>query len=175
MEKWIKSHIVYKGNIFSVREGEIETNKGERYPRQVVINPGGVGVVAIVDGNVILIKQFRISVENYIIEIPAGRLEAGEKPEESARRELKEEVGYEAKSLQLISEYYSGVGFSTEKMYIYLATNLVKKRAAPEIDENIEILQLPLAEIKEMLSEGKFDDSKTIIGLREALLQLDRK
>lgn len=175
MEKWIRSHIAYKGNIFSVREGEIETETGERYPRQVVINPGGVGVVAVVDGNVILIRQFRISVEKYVIEIPAGRLEAGEKPEESARRELKEEVGYEAQNLQLISEYYSGVGFSTEKMYIYLATNLMKRHAAPEIDENIEMLLLPLAEVKEMLSEGKFDDSKTIIGLREAVLRLGGK
>jgi ADP-ribose pyrophosphatase len=175
MEKWINNHIVYKGNIFSVREGEIETSKGERYPRQVVINPGGVGVVAVVDGSIILIKQFRISIEKYIIEIPAGRLEPGEKPDESARRELMEEVGCEANNLQLISEYYSGVGFSTERMYIFLATDVKKKHATPEVDEDIEMIQIPLAEVKKMLDNGEFDDSKTIIGLREALILLDGK
>lgn len=175
MEKWKNNDIVYIGNIFSVLEGKIETSKGDEYPRQVVINPGGVGVVAIVDGNVILIKQFRISVEKYIVEIPAGRLEPGEKPEESARRELMEEVGYEANTLHLISEYYSGVGFSTERMYIFLATDIKKKHATPEIDEDIEMLQLPLTDVKKMLDEGEFDDAKTIIGLREALIRLNIK
>ena len=174
MEKWIDSRIAYKGNIFSVREGKIETSKGDEYPRQVVINPGGVGVVAIVDGSVTLIKQFRISVEKYIIEIPAGRLEPGEKPEESARRELMEEVGYEASTMQLLSEYYSGVGFSTERMYIFLATDIKKKHATPEIDEDIEMLRFPLAEVKNMLDNGEFDDAKTIIGLREAIIRLEK-
>lgn len=175
MEKWINNHIAYEGKIFSVREGEIRTSKGEVYSRQVVVNPGGVGIIAIVDGNVTLIKQFRISIEKYIIEIPAGRLEIGEKPDECARRELMEEVGYEANSLQLISEYYSGVGFSTERMYIFLTTDVKKKHATPEVDEDIEMIQLPLAEVKKMLNNGEFNDSKTIIGLREALIRLESK
>jgi len=175
METWINNHIAYKGNIFSVREGEIRTNKGEVYPRQVVVNPGGVGVVTVVEGNVILIKQYRISVDDYIVEIPAGRLESGEKPDVSARRELMEEVGYEAQSLQLISEYYSGVGFSTEKMYIFLATDIKKKIATPEVDEDIEVIKMPLAEVRKKLDQGEFNDSKTIIGLREAIRLLENK
>ncbi len=175
MEKWKKSHIVYEGNIFSVREGKIKKGDGREYPRQVVINPGGVGVVAILDNHVILVKQFRISIKKYILEIPAGRLEKGEKPKESARRELMEEVGCKAKTLQLISEYYSGVGFSTEKMYIFLATDIKKKIATPEVDEDIEMIELPLARVKRMLDNGEFNDSKTIIGLREALIRLNIK
>jgi ADP-ribose pyrophosphatase len=134
-----------------------------------------VGVVAILDNHIILVKQFRISIKKYILEIPAGRLEKGEKPKESARRELMEEVGCEAKTLQLISEYYSGVGFSTERMYIFLATDIKKKIATPEVDEDIEMIELPLAEVKRMLDNGEFNDSKTIIGLREALIRLNIK
>jgi ADP-ribose pyrophosphatase len=172
MEKWINSHIAYKGNIFSVCEGDIETSAGEVYPRQVVLNPGGVGVVAVSGEFVILVKQFRIAIEKQIIEIPAGRLEENESPETSALRELEEEVGYIANDLQLISEYYTAVGFSTEKMYIYLARDTKKTHAKPEIDEDIEIIQIPLSEVREMLNRGDFSDSKTIIGLREALMHL---
>ena len=149
MEKWINNSIVYQGNIFSVRAGKIRNSQGKEYDRQVVINPGGVGVVVVADGTITLIKQFRIAIEDFIIEIPAGRLELGEKPEDCARRELMEEVGYVANNLSLLSEYYSGVGFSTERMYIFLATDLQKKIATPEVDEEIEMISTPNYRSKE--------------------------
>jgi ADP-ribose pyrophosphatase len=175
MEKWISSQIVYEGNIFSVREGEIETDRGDVYRRQVVINPGGVGVVSVLDDHIPLVKQFRISIGKKIIEIPSGRREENESPESCARRELMEEVGYIADKVELISEYYTAVGFSTEKMYIYLAVEPRKSHAMPEVDEDLEIIHLSLADVRDMLDRGEFEDSKTIIGLREALRRLDSK
>ena len=172
METWTKKKVVYQGDIFKVVGGKIKTENGQEYARQVVINPGGVGVVAIIDNHVTLVKQFRISIGKQILEIPSGRREENESPESCARRELLEEVGYVADKIELISEYYTAVGFSTEKMYIYLATEPRITRASPEVDENLEIIQLSLTETKNMLDRGEFEDSKTIIGLREALIRL---
>lgn len=172
MEKWIESQIVYKGNIFSVREGEIETDNGGIFPRQIVLNPGGVGVVALLNNQITLVSQFRISINKKILEIPSGRREENEHPESCARRELLEEVGYDANKLDLISEYYTAVGFSTEKMYIYMAIDPKVTQSKPEVDEDLEIIHLSLADVKRMLDQGEFEDSKTIIGLREALVRL---
>jgi ADP-ribose pyrophosphatase len=173
METWIKKETVYQGNIFEVVGGTIRTEDGREYPRQVVINPGGVGVVAILNGHITLVKQFRISIGRQILEIPSGRREENESPEACARRELLEEVGYAADKMELLAEYYTAVGFSTEKMYIYLATELTVRQASPEVDENIELIQLSLADARDRLDRGEFEDSKTIIGLREAFRRLN--
>ena len=172
MEKWIDSQIVYKGNIFSVREGKIETDKGRKFSRQTVIFPGAVGVVALLNNQITLVRQFRISINKEIIELPAGKLNENENPESCARRELLEEVGYVANTLELISEYYTAVGYSTEKMYIYMATDPEVSQAKPEAGEDLEIIRLSLADIKRILDQGEFEDSKTIIGLRETLIRL---
>jgi len=172
MEKWIHSQIAYKGNIFSVREGEIETDKGARFSRQVVIFPDVAAVVPLMNDQITLIRQFRLSINKKIIELPAGKLDENENIEACARRELLEEVGYVAKELELISEYYTAVGYSTEKMSIYLATDLEVAQAQPEEGEDIEIIHFSLGEVKRMLDQGEFEDSKTIIGLRETLKRL---
>lgn len=173
MEKWIRSKIVYKGNIFSVRAGEVKIDNGSIFPRQVVENPGGVGIVPIINNSIILVRQFRISINRAITEIPAGRLEPNELPETCALRELEEEIGYIAGKMELLAEYYTAVGFSTEKMFIYLATELQKGKLKPEVDERMDIITIPIKEIKLMLFNKGFDDSKTIIGLREALIKLE--
>lgn len=172
MEKWISNQIVYEGNIFSVRAGEIETDNGKKYPRQIVVNPGGVGVVAVLNNQITLVRQFRVSIGRKIVEIPSGRREENEDPASGAKRELQEEVGYIADKMELISEYYTAVGFSTEKMYIFMATDPKVSYAKPEVDEDLEIIRLSIPDVKRMLDKGEFEDSKTIIGLREALIRL---
>jgi len=172
MEKWINNRIVYKGHIFSIREGEIETDKGARFSRQTVLFPGAVGIVALLNNQIALVRQFRISINKEIVELPAGKLEENEDPESCARRELLEEVGYIANKMELISEYYTAVGYSTEKMYIYMATDPEVSQAQPEAGEDLEIIHFSLADVKKMLDQGEFEDSKTIIGLREALRRL---
>ena len=167
METWIRNERLYTGKIFSLRVGEVRLDDGRVAGRDVVEHPGGVAIVPVLDDSVILVRQFRISIEREIIELPAGRLEDGEAPEISAARELEEELGYLAGRMILATSYFSTVGFTNEKMYIYLAFDLQETEAKPEWDERIESIKIPISEIETKLSNNEFEDSKTIIGLRE--------
>jgi ADP-ribose pyrophosphatase len=172
MEKWIKQNEIYKGKIFSLWGGQVALDNGETAVREYIRHGGGVGMVPIVDGNVILIQQFRISIGRELIELPAGRLEMDEEPIACAARELEEEIGYRAGKLIPIASYFASVGNSNERMYLFLAVDLVKTKLRLEADERIREIMMPLEVVKEKLANHEFEDSKTIIGLREALAYL---
>jgi len=174
MEKWIKQEEIHKGKIFSLWGGEVILDNGEIAVREYIRHSGGVGIVPIVDGNVILIRQFRISIERELIELPAGRLEPNENPMDCAARELEEEIGYRAKKLIPIASYFASVGNSNERMYLFLALDLGKTELRLEADERIQKVVMSLEAVKEKLANQEFEDSKTIIGLREALAYLER-
>lgn len=165
METWTDSKIYFQGRIFSLRVGNVETHTGQLARREVIEHSGGVAVVPIISGKVLLIKQFRISIGREIIELPAGRLEVGDSPEKRARLELEEELGYRPTRLIPLLSYYSSVGFTNEKMHIFLGLDLEPIKARPEWDENIHLVKLPLKEAEKRLVDNKFEDSKTIIGL----------
>jgi ADP-ribose pyrophosphatase len=173
MEKWIKQKEIYKGKIFSLWGGQVALDDGEVAVREYLRHPGGVAMVPFVDGKVILIQQFRIAIRRELVELPAGRLEPGEDPKSCAARELEEEIGYRAKTLILLASYFASVGSSDERMYIYLALDLVKTKTRLETDERIREIVLPLDRVREKLARQEFEDSKTIIGLRETLAYLD--
>lgn len=175
MEKWIKQEEIHRGKIFSLWGGQVALDNGEVAVREYIRHAGGVGIVPVVDGNVILIRQFRISIERELIELPAGRLEPNEEPTSCAARELEEEIGYRAKRLIPIASYYASVGNSNERMYLFLALDLEKTERRLEADERIREVVMPLEVVREKLAGQEFDDSKTIIGLREALAYLERK
>ena len=174
MEKWIKQEEIYKAKIFSLWGGQVELDNGEVAVREYIRHSGGVAIVPVVDGNVILIRQFRISIERELIELPAGRLEPDENPMECAARELEEEIGYRAGKLIRLSSYFASVGNSNERMYLFLALDLQKTERHLEDDERIREIVMPLKTVKEKLAQQEFEDSKTIIGLREALAYLER-
>ena len=111
---------------------------------------------------VILIKQFRIALEKYIWEIPAGTLEKKEKPEKCAKRELIEEIGYKAGRLKKLGEIYPAVGYSDEVLHIFKATDLIKTQVMQEKDEIIEPKMFTRPQIGKMIRSGKIRDSKTI-------------
>lgn len=173
MEKWIQQEEIYKGKIFSLWAGQVSLDNGETAVREYIRHPGGVAMVPILDGKVILIRQFRISIERELIELPAGRLEPGEAPLNCAARELEEEIGYRAGRLIPIASYFATVGNSNERMYLFLAVQLEKTARNLEADERIREVILPLEVVAEKLAAQEFDDSKTIIGLREALAYLE--
>ena len=175
MEKWIKQEEIHKGKIFSLWGGQVELDNGEVALREYIKHSGGVGIVPVVDGNIILIGQFRISIERELIELPAGRLEPNENPMDCAARELEEEIGYRAKKLIPIASYFASVGNSNERMYLFLALDLEKTERRLEADERIREVVMSLETVKEKLANQEFEDSKTIIGLREALAYLERK
>jgi ADP-ribose pyrophosphatase len=114
---------------------------------------------------VALVKQYRHPAVRYLLEIPAGTLDEGEKPEVGAARELEEELGVVAARMEKLSEFFVSPGFCEEKMWVYLATELTETSQRLDEDEVIEIVRLTLTEALEMISDGEIEDAKTIIGL----------
>jgi ADP-ribose pyrophosphatase len=169
MEKWIHREEKYKGKIFSLLSGEVQLDNGELVTRDIVHHNGGVAIVPILGDSVVLISQFRISIEREILELPAGRLEGNDTPESCARRELEEEIGFRAAEWILATSYYSSVGFTDEKMHIFFALGLEKVATRLEPDERVRAIYVPIAELSKKLENNDLEDSKTIIGLRALL------
>lgn len=172
METWVSKDALYRGKIVTLEVGDVRIDDGSLAKREVVLHPGGVGVVPVVDDYVILVKQFRIAINRDIVEIPAGRLEPNEAPESTACREMIEEIGYEVGRLVHVASCYCSPGFTNELDHIYLAFDLKKTVAQPEHDERIEQVIIPIAELPGMLARGEFDDAKTIVGLQALLVHL---
>ena len=163
--KTINSQKVFEGRVFNVtvdtvREGELT------YQRDVVHHPGSAVIVPVFDdGTVALVRQYRHPVVRYLLEAPAGTLDHGERPEVGAERELKEELGLIAGNLEKLSEFFVSPGFCEEKMWLYLATELVQGEQQLEEDELLDVVRLPISEALEMITSGEIQDAKTIIGL----------
>lgn len=174
MEQWREQTEKYRGEVFSVWSGEADRDDGTVVTRDVVRHQGSVAVVALLDSSVVLVRQFRIAVGKEVLEIPAGRIEQGEDPDSAAKRELEEETGYRSSRLEPGPSYYSSVGFLDERVQIFFAFDLVKTERAPEPDERVSLALMPITEVEQRLSSKDFDDSKTIIGLRELLMYLKK-
>ena len=171
MEKWIRRERPFTGRIFSLVVGEVALDDGRTARREIIEHNGGVAIVPVLDDAVILIRQFRIAIGKTILELPAGRLEGDEEPEQRARLELAEEIGYRAGKMRLAHTYFSAAGFTNEPMHIFLAFDLEWVGQNLEEEERIELVRLPLADIQEWLVSGKIEDAKTLIGLNALRLR----
>jgi len=165
LPKILDSQKVFEGRVFkvtvdTVREGELT------YQRDVVHHPGSAVIVPIHDdGTVALVRQYRHPAVRYLLEVPAGTLDNGERPEDGAARELEEELGLVAERLEKLTEFFVSPGFLEEKMWVYLATGLSEGRAKPDEDEVLDVVRLPIGDALEMITSGEIQDAKTIIGL----------
>lgn len=175
METWITKKEIHKGKIFSLWGGQVSLDNGDTAVREYVRHSGGVAIVPVIDNNVILIRQFRIAIGRELMELPAGRLEPDEDPATCARRELEEEIGYRAEELIPLASYFSSVGFTDERMHIFLALEPEKATLKLEADERIREVMMPVEMIQEKLAAQEFEDAKTIIGLREFLAYRESK
>lgn len=173
MEIWKETDIVFRGKIFDIQTGTVALSDGQESTRDIVRHHGGVGVVPFTGTSVILVKQYRIAIEQEILEIPAGKLEGDESPESRGRAELVEEAGYKAGKMIPAGFIYPSVGFLTEKIHLFLALELEQTQARPEWDEEIEIVETPMEEIHQKLKTGFFTDAKTIAGLYALINYLD--
>lgn len=162
-EKTVESEIVYQGKILTLRRDKVLLDNGNFTMREVVEHPGATCVFPIENGKVTIVEQFRKPVEKSLWEIPAGKLEPGEAPEASARRELIEEAGLEPGVLHFLGKFFTSPGFSGEVMYAYLATNLTSTSVNPDEDEILNIRQVTLNEFEMMLQSGEIDDAKTML------------
>lgn len=172
MERWKESSLVYEGKIVNLRVGSVELEGNGIAYREVVEHPGGVCIVPLLEDKVLLVRQFRIAIGKYILEAPAGKIEKGDDPVERGKKELLEETGYEAGSFEYLGYAYSSVGYCSEVIFFYLAQDLKYTGAKPEEDEKIELVEVPLEEVKEKLRRFEFEDSKTYIALQAMLYKI---
>ena len=165
-EKTIKSETVYEGTFLTLKKDKIMLPNGNTSNREWIKHPGAVCCVPILpNGEIVLIRQYRYAVKEEMIEIPAGKLDKNEIPEKCALRELEEEIGYKANKLTLLANIYPAIGFTDEKMWLYLAEDLVKTKQSLDADEFLEINPTKLNEAVDMVWSGKITDVKTIIGI----------
>ena len=165
-EKRHESEKVFEGNLINVRLDTVILPNGEKARRETVEHPGAAAVVPVSkEGNIILVRQYRNPIDEIILEIPAGKLEPGEDPQDCAMRELQEETGYKSDSLKHLATFYTTPGFSNEILYLYAALDL--KRASKNLDpeEFIEVVGLPLSELRDMVQRKEIVDAKTLIGI----------
>lgn len=165
----IKRDYVYKGKILDLSVSRFRSAGGAEVDIEIVHHNGGAGAVPVFDdGTLALVRQWRYPLNRYSLEIPAGRIESGHTPEETAARELEEELGYRAGGLRKISEFNVAPGYCEERLYIYLATGLVKSAQNLDDDEEIEIVRMTLGEALALVESGEIDDAKTVVGLLKA-------
>ena len=170
----LSSKQIYKGKIFDIRIDEIREGDVE-YKREIVVHKGSVVVIPVFeDDTVALVRQYRHAAGKYLLEICAGTLNAGEDPEIGARRELEEEVGVSAGKFEKLCEFFVSPGFLTEKMHLYLATELTETRQMLEADEILTVECYPITDLLEMVRKGEIEDAKTIVGITMAVSRLTR-
>lgn len=165
LPKIVNSQKVFDGRVFKVTVDTI--SEGElTYQREVVHHPGSAVIVPVHDdGTVVLVRQYRHPAVRYLLEVPAGTLSDGERPDAGAARELEEELGLVAEQLDKLTEFFVSPGFLEEKMWVYLATGLSEGKPQPDEDEVLELVRLPIGDALEMITTGEIQDAKTIIGL----------
>ena len=165
-DELISSRRIFDGRIVSLRLDRVRLPTGRVTEREIVEHAGAVGVVALDhERNVVMVKQYRSSLGMMLLEIPAGTLSEGEDVRACAFRELREETGYSAQELEELYAFYSSPGFSNERIWLFLATNLSQGSQHVETDEVIEVVKLPFERALQMVDSGEICDGKSILGL----------
>lgn len=171
-ERVVASRLVHRGRYLSLRLDTIERADGSRSEREIVGHPGAVAIVA-VDGEerIALVRQYRLAAGGVLLEIPAGTLDrvAGrlEDPARAARRELEEETGLRARHWRRLGAFWTAPGFATERMHLFLATELeaARDRAHPDEDERLELVWLPYPDALRAALAGEIADAKSLVGI----------
>jgi ADP-ribose pyrophosphatase len=161
----LESKEIFRGRVFDVTVDTVR--EGDKiYQREVVHHPGSAVIIPVFeDDTVALVRQYRHPAVRYLLEAPAGTLQRGERPEEGAARELEEELGVVAGNMEKLTEFFVSPGFCKEKMWLYLATELIKTEQQLEDDEILDVVRIPYSQALEMITAGEIEDAKTIIGL----------
>ncbi|HTG72586.1 MAG TPA: NUDIX hydrolase [Terriglobia bacterium] len=168
--KILSQELAFKGKHVQVRLDRIIDNAGNTSTLEIVVHPGAVCVVPLLDnGDVVLVRQYRHATGTRLLEICAGGLKPGEDPLEAARRELEEETGYLAGKLVERARFWTTPGFTTEFMYLYEATDLVKTQTNPDEDEIIDVEIATPEDSLRMIDDGRIQDAKSILGLLRVL------
>lgn len=163
----VKSDVIYSGKVFNIKVDQIEYNTGNKAVREVAEHPGGAVVVPVTkEGKIVMVTQHRFPVDQVLFELPAGKLGKGEDPFVCAVRELEEETGYKSDNVKELGSIYTTPGYSTEKLWIYLAKDLKPGNHNREEGEfGMQVFELSLKEVEEKIHNGEIVDGKTICGI----------
>ena len=165
-ERQLSSRSVFEGRVVSLRVDEVLLPGGGTSTREIIDHRPAVVIVPIDEsGNLLLVRQYRYAVGETLLEAPAGVVEEGEDPDETAQRELQEEVGRISGDLRKLGEFWATPGFCNELMHAYVARDLSHSSLAADDDENITVVAVPVAEALDMIAAGTIRDAKTIATL----------
>ena len=164
-EHTLVAKTVYRGRLLDVREDEVRLPDGETARREYVVHPGAAVMLAMPDDrSVIMERQYRYPLRSHVYELPAGKIDPGEDPLDTAKRELLEETGYRANEWRHLLTTYPVVGYSNERVEIYLARDLEYVGRKLDEGEFLEVFALPLAEALQWARAGRIKETKTVIG-----------
>lgn len=162
----MSSKTVYRGKLLHVLEDQARLPDGRAARREYIRHPGAAVMVPMPDAeNVVLVRQFRYPLSRHFHEVPAGKIDRGEEPLQTARRELREECGLEAGEWRHLTTIHPCIGYSDERMELFLASRLTAVAHARDPDEFLEVLTVSLTEALRWVRDGRISDVKTIIGL----------
>ncbi len=165
-ETCLSSEHIYKGKFLDVWKDKVELPNGKTSSREYIKHPGAVVIIPVLpDRKIGLIRQYRYPMGMEQIELPAGKLDKNEDHLDTAKRELEEEIGYRANSMKEITEIHPCIGYSDERMWIYLAEGLSYTKTNQDLDEFVELMPTELSDSVEMIWSGKITDVKSIIGI----------
>ncbi len=165
-EHTTKSEMIHKGHIINLRVDYLRNHEGKEVIRELVEHNGGVTICCKPDqDSIVLIKQYRYSVDEVLYELPAGRIEIGEDKMAAAKRELTEETGYSAKNWRELARFYTAPGFCNEMLYMYEATDVSISQQYLDDDEEAEVIVMSLSDAWQLVVGGKIRDAKTVAGL----------
>ena len=164
-EKTLDSQRIYEGKILNLRKDRVTTRDGESY-REIVEHNGGAAVAAITDeGKIVMVRQYRKAFDGAILEVPAGKIEKGDDPFDTIKRELREETGYRAGKITFLTKMLPSVGYTQEVVHIYLAQELTPGDTDLDDNEAIEVIEMDFQLVLDMVMRGEIKDAKTIIAI----------
>lgn len=170
-ERRLGGREVFRGRIINVRVDDVELPNGRQAVREVVEHPGAVGILPVdAAGQIVMVRQYRYTVGEVLLETPAGKLEPGEEPVVCAARELAEETGLKAERLTCLTRFYTSPGFSDELIHLYLAEGLTAAEPTTADDEEfIEVVRVSLADAIAMVHDGRIKNATTVVAVLEAM------
>ena len=164
-ERVLATQTIFEGEVLTLRVDEIEASDGHRATREVIEHRGAVGIVCVDRDEIVLVRQYRHATTEELLEIPAGKLEAGEDPEVCAARELVEEVGLRPKRLEHLATFYTTPGFSNERFHLYFTDDVTPETGGTDPGEIVTIERRPVVSVRTLIDSGEVRDAKSLLGL----------